>query len=379
MDEASTEREPVQPEGVTDETPLPPHIERILDAARLAPSRDNLQPWRFLVDGETISFLVDHERDRSPANADGRMARIAVGAAIECALLRAGRMGTVTKVQAPRDGALATITFSAPKRIPEPDKALVQRATNRHLYDARALDDATFAWLREATPVLESVRTLWFGRERAKTLGPIIEEAETLFFADPRNREVALQAVRFDVRDREEVTRGLSLGCLELSASERATFAALLKTPQERLAAMGVFAKTGARARRLVESASGVCVFTATGADSATDVAVGRSMQRAWLALTRRGLVAHPISALASLETMQEAATRAGTPNADAERIAAALTAARAAFPNLERESRMPIVLRFGWAPPTTARVRRLPVVESLATARADTPPPPRE
>src|ERR1700722_14443317 len=62
---------------------LVPHIERILDAAHLAPSRDNLQPWRFVVDSETVSFFVDHERDRSPANAEGRMARMAVGAAIE--------------------------------------------------------------------------------------------------------------------------------------------------------------------------------------------------------------------------------------------------------------------------------------------------------
>ena len=277
---------------------MPPHIERILDAARIAPSRDNLQPWRFAVEDETISFLVDHERDRSPANAGGRMARIAVGAAIECALLRAGRMGAIVRVQTPRPGSFATITFSSPKRIPEPDKALLRRATNRHLYDGRPLDDATFSWLREATPAFESTRTLWFGRERVRTLGPILEEAETLFLADQRSRDAMLAAVRFDVRDREEVTNGLSLGCLELSASERVTFDALRRTPPERLAAMGVFAKMGARSRRLVESASGVCVITASGSEPAADVAVGRSMQRAWLALTRRGLVAQPMSSI---------------------------------------------------------------------------------
>ncbi len=205
---------------VTESTPSPlaPHIERILDAARLAPSRDNLQPWRFVVDGEAVSVKVDQERDRSPANADDRIARIAVGAAIECALLRAGRMGTIVKFLPPRPGALATISFTAPKRTPEPDKALLRRATNRHLYDSRPVDDATFGWLREATPAIESARTVWFGRERVRTLGPIVEEGEALFFSDPRNRDAALAAVRFDVRDREEVTRGMSLGCMELSA-----------------------------------------------------------------------------------------------------------------------------------------------------------------
>ena len=124
---------------------IAPHIERILDAARIAPSKDNMQPWRFVVEGETISFLVDHERDRSPANASGRMARIAVGAALECTLLRAGRMGATVRFQTPRANALVTLTITEPKRIPEPDKALVRRATNRRLYDGRPLDDATFS------------------------------------------------------------------------------------------------------------------------------------------------------------------------------------------------------------------------------------------
>jgi nitroreductase len=344
--------------------PLAPHIERILDAARIAPSRDNLQPWRFVVEGETVSFMVDHERDRSPANTGGRMARIAVGAAIECALLRAGRMGTIVRFQTPRPGALATITFASPKRVPEPDKALIRRASNRHLYDGRPLDDASFAWLREATPALESARTVWFGRERVRTLGPIVEEAEELFYADAENRAAALAAIRFDVRDREEVAQGMSLGCLELSASDRVNFDTLRRTPEERLAAMGIFKKIGARARRLVESASGVCVLTSSGTDAAADVAVGRSMQRAWLALTRRGLVAQAMSAIPALE-----ATSAAN-----ERVAAVLAATRAAFPSVDRGSRIALFLRFGWAPTPTVRVRRLALEDSVALAPRETP-----
>jgi len=292
------------------------------------------------------------------------MARIAVGAAIECALLRAGRMGVIVRFLPPRPGALATISFSSPKRVPEPDKALIRRATNRHMYDGRPVDDATFAYLREATPPLETARTLWFGRERVRTLGPIFEEAEELLFADPETRTGALAAIRFDVRDREEVAQGMPLGALELSAAERINFDTLRRTPEERLGAMGVFKKMGARARRLIESASGVCVFTASGNEPAVDVAVGRSMQRAWLALTRRGLVAHPMSAIPALE-----ATSAGN-----ERVANVLAAARAAFPSVDRGSRIALLLRFGWAPAPTVRMRRLPLEDSVALAPRETP-----
>ena len=346
-------------------TAIPPHIDRILDAARIAPSRDNLQPWRFIVDGDTISFLVDHERDRSPANAAGRMARIAVGAALECALLRCGRMGVMVRFLSPLPQALVTISVSSSKRDPEPDKALVRRLTNRRLYDARPLDDATFAWLREATPQLDATRTLWFGRERVRALGPIVEEGESIFYGDARIREGSLRSVRFDVRDREEVTSGLSVGSLELSAQERITLDALRKMPQDRLAAMGAFRRMGARARHLVESASGICLIVARGAEPSIDVEVGRAMQRAWLALTRRGLVAQPMTTIPALESMLELEDE--VPLAEPDRARALVTAFRAAFPSVERGGRIAVMLRFGWAPPPTSRVRRLTLEESLA------------
>ncbi len=347
-----------------------PHIERVLEAARIAPSRDNAQPWRFVVSGETISFLVDAERDRVPHGAhehSSRMARLAVGASLECALLRAGRMGAVVRFEAPAPGALVTVTITHPRRVPEADKALMRRSTNRRAYDGRPVDDATFAWLAEATPVLDGARTSWFGRERVRTLGPILAEGEEQLYADAALRDRELEAVRFDARDREEVTRGLSVGSLELTSAERMTLDTLRHTPQDRLAAMGAFRKMGARAQRLVESASGVCVISTRGTDPASDVAMGRSLQRAWLALTRRGLAAQPMTAIPVLE----AALEVEGAIADRDRAATVVQALRGAFPNLERESRIGAVLRFGWAPAPTAVVRRLPLEDSLATTPA--------
>jgi hypothetical protein len=183
--------------------------------------------------------------------------------------------------------------------------------------------------------------------------------------------------VRFDVRDNEEVSQGLSLGCLELSASERMTLDALRRTPQDRLVAMGAMGKMGAHARRLVESASGVCVIVTRGSEPSADVAVGRCMQRAWLALTRRGLVAQPMTAIPALETMLELDERAGLPNDQLDRVTAVVAAWRAAFPSVEKGARVALLMRVGNAPPPTSLVRRLPLLDSLATASGATEPPP--
>lgn len=346
-------------------SPLLPHVERILDAARIAPSWGNTQPWRFHVDGETVSFLVDAERE-------GRLppwvARVAVGAALECTLLRAGRMGVTVRFEPqPRPGALVTLTLSGPKRVPEPDKALIRRATNRRLYDGRAIDDATYSWLVESTPPMESVRAHWFGRERVRVMGPILEEAEAILYGLPRLREPALQSIRFDVRDREEVTRGMSVGSLELSAADRVTIDLFRHTPQERLAATGAAQKMGVRARRLVESASGVCVITRPEAaqDPQMDVTVGRCMQRVWLALTRRGLVAQPMSVVQLLAGQLDAP---GDELPERDRIQGVVSKFRAAYPSVEKGASIAILMRYGWAPAPTTLARRLPLEESVAS-----------
>lgn len=347
-------------------SPLLPHVERILDAARIAPSWGNKQPWRFHVEGETISFLVDQERE--PRHFVG-MAHIALGAALECALLRAARMGVTARIEMPPDHQpLLRLTVSDPKRVVEPDKALMRRATNRRLYDGRAIDDATYGWLVEATPPLDGVRTHWFGRERVRVMGPLLEEAEALFYSNPRLREVALHAIRFDVRDREEVTQGLAVGNLELSASDRITLDALRQMPPERqgtAAAAAAAQKMGARARRLVESASGVCIFTRPdGSRPVLDVAVGRAMLRAWLALTRKGLVAHPMTAVQVLDNVLGIE---GAAMPERERVEAVVSNVRAAFPSVEKGASIAMLMRYGWAPPPTTLVRRLPVEESVA------------
>jgi nitroreductase len=367
------------------------HIAEILEAARLAPSRDNLQPWRFHVDGETVSFAVDAERDRSPMNAGGRMARIAVGAALESALIRAGRMGATIRFREPSPGALVTVTFSGSKRVPELDKGLARRATCRLEYDGRAADDDTFTALRDATPALETVRAHWFGRERVRVLGSIVEDAAALLYGNAAARAGMLAAMRFDARDREEVPYGLSVGSLDLSAQERVTLDEIRRASDEVLAATGAFRKLAARERKLVESASGVCLLSASGEEPMVDVNIGRSLQRAWLALTRRGFVAQPIAQIAAVESMLTLDERATLSAVEIERAGAIQSALRAAVPSIERGARIGIALRFGWASGTTPRVGRRALEESVndtgrtATslppepAPSQVPPPPSE
>ena len=126
----------------------------------------------------------------------------------------------------------------------------------------------------------------------------------------------------------------------------------------------GALQKMGARARRLVESASGVCVITQPdGHDPASGVTVGRCMQRAWLALTRRGLVAQPIT---TVQVLGGVLGVEGASLPDAERVEALVAKFVAAFPSVEKGASIALLMRYGWAPPPTTHVGRLPVEESV-------------
>jgi hypothetical protein len=258
-----------------------------------------------------------------------------------------------------------TITVSEAKRFPDPDKAIRRRGTNRRLYDARALDDMTLTALRNATPPLEIVRTHWFGRERVRLLGPIVEEAETLVYANARLRDAALAGMRFDARDREEVTHGLSVGSLELSASDRIALDSLRRSPNDLLASM-VSKRMGARARKLIESASGVCIVSVRGSDPVSDVVVGRCVQRAWRALAHLEIEAHPMTSIMGMEAMLGIEETGSFGDLASEPTAAVITNLRSAFPSVEKGSRVAFMMRFGWAPPAAVRVGRHALTESV-------------
>lgn len=86
-------------------------MEKLVSAAIAAPSGDNRQPWRFQTDSASgrIAIYLDETRDPSPMNSGQRMARIAIGAAIENILVTAGHNGWQAHLEPAPPGGLAMV------------------------------------------------------------------------------------------------------------------------------------------------------------------------------------------------------------------------------------------------------------------------------
>jgi nitroreductase len=334
----------------------------LLEAAVRAPSGDNTQPWRFALDPAAgrIAIHLDPTRDPSPMNSGQRMARIALGAALENILRTTTGNGWTVRLEDDPGPAVAALRLEgAPPGPVAVEAVLRQRVTNRRNYDGRPAPAEALAAAAAATPPLGGVTTHWIvERQRLEGLADLIGRADAVMFGAPAMRHAFLRNVRFDAPPNAEVEEGLSLGSLELGASDRVALKLMRRMPQW-LFRLGGAGKFAAKARQLVASASGLCLVVAPDDTEATDLTVGRVMQRAWLALTEQGLAVQPMSSLPVLEN----ALRHGSPELVATLgrscVEALLDELRRLAPELGG-GRLAFLMRFGYAPSPTGRTGRL-------------------
>lgn len=351
-------------------------IEQWMRAVVRAPSGDNTQPWRFRYDKELkkLLFYVDESRDPSPMNAGQRMARIAVGAALENCFQVAHHAGITVRPITPPAESVAAIAFEGPLpgKLPDLPACIFQRSTNRRPYDGRLLPSGLLEDLQRHTPEFDGVLTHWIvDRQRLAGWASAIAEADALMFGEPSMRAAFLAKVRFDAPVQAEVEEGLSLASLEASAGQRAAMRLMRHMPDWLLKVGGGLSAFSALARKLVISASGLCAVAAPDDAAQTDVLVGRAMQRAWLALTSRGLASQPMMSLMVLDNALQYGTPALVENLGRGRLEKFRDRIRSLHPELGR-SRLAFLFRIGFALPPSGRTGRLPLAANVEEVVSD-------
>ncbi len=204
--------------------------------------------------------------------------------------------------------------------------------------------------------------THWLiNRQQLAALASLIGQADALMLGEPSLRRAFLKNVRFDAAPEQEVEHGLSLASLELSSGDRRALKLLPWLPNWLLHISGATRVFAANARRLVDSASGICIIIAPDTSHAADLSAGRAMQRAWLALTQEGLAAQPMMSLPVLENLLHNANAPLIASLGRDRLQSLLGELRGMAPEISN-GRPAFLMRFGYAPPPTGRTGRLPL-----------------
>lgn len=350
-------------------------IDTLLEAAILAPSGDNTQPWRFEVDRENqlIQIEVDPTRDPSPMNARQRMAWIAIGAAIENMARTARQNGWSYRID-PLANETACFRLESGAGAGTIDPLLVHRVTNRRLYRSTHIDGQMLERLSNLVEDLDGTTATWLvDREQIQRLTAMIARADALILSTKPVRDAFLAKVRFDQPVEATVQEGLSLGSLEVSGMERFLLKQMKRVPDGLLRSLGGRKVFAGVAKKLAGSASGICLIGTQHDGLQGCVDVGRVWQRAWLGLTQMEFAAQPMMSLCVLQTMYthgdpDVIERLGRP------------AARKLLEEFEawfREvapGKPASIMRFGTAEEPTTRTGRLPVASKVASAGSSAP-----
>jgi len=240
--------------------------------------------------------------------------------------------------------------------------AIRQRVTNRRVYDGRPVSSVNLAELQCATPSAEGIGVHWIADARMiNSLSGLIGRADAIMFGEPSMRRAFLENVRFDLPVDALASEGLPLAALEVSAPARLGLRMLPLIPGALFTISGTAKMLGAKSRKLVLSASGLCLVVADQNCKHLAIRSGQSIQRGWLALTQKGLSAQPMMSLMVLNTALSFGTPELRTTLQRRGAATLLNEFKATLKAAGIEGEPQFILRFGSAPAPSGRTGRRP------------------
>ncbi len=282
---------------------------RMVDAAILAPSAENTQPWRFAIEDDRLVVGIDRSRTLA-SDVDDMLTLTGIGAAIENTVIAARGMGLAATAIYPLSGKprgvlgdgfewVAEISVT-PGEVDDPLSAyLTQRCTTRRL-TAEPIAADVLQRLRAAAADFPEVRVDWLtSRADIKPIAKLVGLGNRLRFEhEPFHREF-YDNVRFKPGEVAATQDGLDVKTLQRPIGVGGILHALRKWPRMRAANRLGFSRAVAR-----QAAAEVCCSGAVGVlsvDAATPesfLAGGRALERIWIAAAATGLGFHPTASL---------------------------------------------------------------------------------
>lgn len=345
-------------------------IQRILAAAAAAPSGDNSQPWRFVVNKDSIEFHYSPERDHPILNYEESGTLIALGAALQNAEFEALAQGFTPHTTVCEAGScVATMALQdgcqSDELSAELQKAISERHSNRKAYAKTPLSqDIKSSMLDPRISNSAGLKlSLIESQESMKTISRAVTTMEETALGNEHLHEFFFSEILWSEKENREGKQGLFISTLELPVAARAMFRLLKHWRIAKLLAMAGFPKKVAEINAGQNaSASAFGVITVQQTSRATYLEIGKMLERIWLLATARQQSMQIITGITflarSLHTPEIA--RLFTP-VEQDRI----RAAHAIIKRTVDETREPILIfRIGVGDtPTEVSYRRTPEV----------------
>ena len=279
---------------------------RIVGAAVLAPSGGNVQPWHFVYDKGCLFLFYDAYQGHSMLNFRHYGTWMALGAAVENAILEAAAMRIRLEAEwtgQTDDPLHPVLVLYRAEGIPSREllielrEQIALRYTDRRKGNKKPLPESAIKKAAElaASSGLESFFSS--SEEAREAMAEIVGQTDLLRLLDPWGYRDFIQEIRWSDTEALETGDGVDLETLELTAAEKAGLQ-LLRDPalMEFLGVRGLGSGLAKMGSDSIRNAGGV--FGIWTQQPQTDVHdwlhYGRVMERLWLYFTEAGIACQP-------------------------------------------------------------------------------------
>ncbi|SFC31610.1 Nitroreductase family protein [Parapedobacter composti] len=281
-------------------------IRTLVEAAAIAPSAGNSQPWKWYFDGKQLYLFHDIERSESFGDYANMASYMSLGTAIENLHIKASDLGleVISKLFPVVGQPLLVGVFGfLPKNGLARDQLadyLSIRFTNRRLGHGGELSPIHAREFNEAISDVEGARLYMLGQGYKKDkIAEIAGKSEKLrIFIPQGHHELFEREIRWNVAGAEKIKDGLDLRTLELSVKDAIGFR-MARDPRaiQLIAEWNLGTALESATAKLVSSSSAVGLITMPKFDGVDGIAAGRAAERIWLTATKHGLSLQPVLA----------------------------------------------------------------------------------
>lgn len=256
--------------------------EALVQAASLAPSSHNTQPWLFRIDGRTIHLLADRTRALPANDPHDRELTISCGCALfnlRVAAAVAGLEANIALLPDPFDPELLASVRLAPASaggaLAGLRPAMTERRTYRERFASTAIDAKTLCDLADAVTEEGATLTVLETAEQRQGAAALVAEGDALQWADPHwRRELAAW---MHPRRRGD---GLTLPALAIPVAQ-----VVVRT-------FDMGNGVGAKDRQLADESPVLAVLASPGDEPLDWLIAGQALQRLLLVAVLHGLQA---------------------------------------------------------------------------------------
>jgi hypothetical protein len=277
-------------------------IKSIVEAAARAPSGDNVQPWNFTWNGETLTVRFRPDLARHVLDAGFSASTIALGCLLESFRIAASVHGLSARFAfsgvPEQEGPCAEIRFVDDGRPPDAlASALPNRTTDRRLYRRGSIPTKDLVEIWGEFDRKDVARFDCAGSISRDLLNFIVS-AESLAGRHSSILPDTLPWIRFS---RKEVARtqdgmpwrGTGVGLLEYPVLY---LMRLLPQTFQLFRRTGMGAMQAARVKRLLQSSAGLLCLSTSETGPQALVSIGRLSMRLWLRLSQLGYGVQPLA-----------------------------------------------------------------------------------